>query len=101
MTAKNRETQQKSCYVSIAMLFNFHASIGPGTWWVPHPGTCRICIHVPLHQRLEAKPTVAKGAGKDEADNAHQLDQDVEGRATGILEWIANGIANHGCFVSI
>ena len=51
--------------------------------------------------KSETKPTAAKGTGKDQCHNAHQLDQDVERRTTGILEGVAYGVANHSCLVIV
>ena len=36
---------------------------------------------------------------KDHADHAHQFDENVQTRACCILERVANGIADNGCFV--
>ena len=37
----------------------------------------------------------------DDGDHAHQLDQNVERGAGGILEWISNRITHNGSFVRI
>jgi hypothetical protein len=38
---------------------------------------------------------------EDQADHGHQLDQDVEGGAGGVLEGVTHGVADHSSFVSL
>ena len=39
-------------------------------------------------------------SGYDDRDHAHQLDQDVERRAGGILERIADSVSYHGSLMA-
>eukprot|EP01083_Nonionella_stella_P236200 829810_1 len=39
--------------------------------------------------------------GDGERDDGHELDEDVEGRAGGILEWISDGVADDACLVGV
>jgi hypothetical protein len=36
----------------------------------------------------------------DQGDRAEKFDEHVDGRACGVLEWIADGIAHNGSLVS-
>ena len=40
-------------------------------------------------------------SGDDQTDDAHQFNQNVEGGAAGILEGIADSVADHSCGVSV
>ena len=40
-------------------------------------------------------------AGHHHADHAHQLDQDVQARAAGVLERVAHGVADDGGLVGV
>src|SRR5262245_57334361 len=56
--------------------------------------------HVALHTSLLALRSSEQG-GDDERHHGHQLDEDVHGRARGVLEGIAHGIADYGGAVGI
>ena len=46
-------------------------------------------------------PVASEDRGKSEGEDCHQLDQDVQGRTRGVLERIADGVANNASFVSV
>ena len=46
-------------------------------------------------------PVVSEDRGESEGEDSHQLDQDVQGRTGGVLERIADGVANDARFVSV
>jgi hypothetical protein len=43
---------------------------------------------------------VAKKGGKHKGLHRHELDQDVEGRARGVLQGVTNGVAYHSSLVA-
>ncbi len=64
------------------------------------PGTCPAILTVhrgPI--QLKAEQPCSKGRSKDQTDNRHQLDQDVERRAAGVFEGVPLSIAHNRCLV--
>src|SRR3546814_11626937 len=45
--------------------------------------------------------TSDEGAREDQADDGHHLDEDVHGGARGVLEGVADGVADHGRLVGL
>ena len=67
----------------------------------------RLCVvcrsDAPWHVSTDGLQQVDgnRQAGHHDADHAHQLDEDVQGRAGGVLEGIAHGVAHDGGFVVV
>ena len=63
---------------------------------------CPACQIIPFYStQIALHQTIGNGqTGYDDRDHAHQLDQDVERRAGGILERIADGVSYHGSLMA-
>ena len=47
---------------------------------------------------LEASDSEAR---HDDADHTHEFDKDVERWSRSVFEWVANGVTDDGCLVSV
>ena len=63
---------------------------------------CPACQIIPFYStQIALHQTIGNGqTGYDDRDHAHQLDQDVERRAGGILERIADSVSYHGSLMA-
>ena len=52
-------------------------------------------------EKLQAIPIGGEGARKHQRDDGHQLDQDVERRATSVLEWVTDRVTRDGRLVHV
>ena len=50
---------------------------------------------------LGPEAVFGEGGGEDQADDGHDLEQDVHGRAGGVLERVADGVADDGGLVGL